>query len=96
MDQEDDFVSYLQAADELIARASREELADVARLLALNIGYYHAKYGDVPQEKLLQMTRAETLNEDGQRMLLHGMQNLVSVLATVMNLIEDDLPEGRH
>ena len=92
--QEDDLVSYLRVADKLIARASREEWADAARLLALNIGYYHALYGDVPQERLLQMTRAETLSEDGLRRLLHGMQNLASVLATVMNLADDDIPEG--
>jgi len=43
----DDFTAYARLTDELIDKASKEQLADVARLLALNIGYYHEKYVDV-------------------------------------------------
>jgi hypothetical protein len=57
-------------------RATKDQVVDVARLLALNIGYYHEKYGDVPQEELLRLVRAETLDERTQQLLLHGMQNL--------------------
>jgi hypothetical protein len=38
----------------------------VARLLALNIGWYRQRYGDVPQEDLLGMLRMETLHQDGK------------------------------
>jgi len=34
----DDFAAYNRLADSLIERASKEQLADVARLLALNCG----------------------------------------------------------
>jgi len=84
MTSPDDFTAYARLADELIEKATKDQLADAVRLLALNIGYYHERYGDVPQEELLKMVRAETLDEDGKRLLLHGMQNLVSVLAEVM------------
>ena len=84
MSEADDFTAHARLADALIEEATKDQLADVARLLALNIGYYHERYGDVPQEELLKMVRAETLDEDGKRLLLHGMQNLVSVLAEVM------------
>ena len=40
---------------------------------AFNTGYYHEKYGDVPQETLLGMVRAETLDEETKRLLLHGI-----------------------
>jgi hypothetical protein len=33
----DDFIAYAVAADELIAKASEDELAEVAKLLALNL-----------------------------------------------------------
>jgi hypothetical protein len=49
-------------ADELIDKATKDQLADVARLLALNIGYCQERYGDVPQGALLRMVRAEMLN----------------------------------
>ena len=47
---EPDFPAYARLADALIERATKDQLADVARLLALNIGYYQQRYGDVPQE----------------------------------------------
>jgi hypothetical protein len=56
------------------------------RILALNIGWYHERYGDVPQEDLLRMVRRETLGEDGKRLVLLGMQNLVGALAEVMGV----------
>ena len=58
MENTADFTAYSRLADELIAKATKDQLADVARLLALNIGYYHERYGDVPPETLLGMVRA--------------------------------------
>ena len=86
MTSPNNFTPYARLDDELIEKATKGELADVARLLALNIGYYHEKYCDVPQEDLLGMVRAETLNDESKRLLLHGMQNLVSALAEVMGI----------
>ena len=91
-----EFSAYSRLADELIEKADKEQLADVAQLLALNIGYYHEKYGDVPQEELLRLIRAETLDETTQKLLLHGMQNLVSALAEVIGIAEGGFEELRH
>jgi len=91
----EDFIAYAHAADELIAKASKDELAEVAKLLALNIGWYHQRYGDVPQDELLAMVKAETLGDDGKR-LLHGMENLVSALVEVMGIGEDGEGQPRH
>jgi hypothetical protein len=92
----EDFAGYSHLAEQLIEQASKDQLADVARLLALNIGYYHQRYGDVPQEDLLRMVRADTLDEPATALLVHGMQNLVSALAEVMGLAEDGEEEARH
>jgi len=92
----EDFAAYARLADDLITKASKKELADVARLLALNIGWYHKRYGDVPQEELLGMVRAENLNDESKRLLLHGMQNLVSALGEVIGIAEDGGEDARH
>jgi hypothetical protein len=92
----DDFPAYLQVADTLIARASKDRLADVAKILALNIGWYHERYGDAPQDELLRITRAETPNDAGKRLVLHGMQNLVGALAEVLGVTLDGKEESRH
>jgi hypothetical protein len=92
----EDFVAYTRLTDELIERATKDQLADVTRLLALNCGYYQARFGDVPQEVLLRMVRKETLDEETAALLVAGMQNLVSVLAEVTGLANDLQPVPRH
>ena len=96
MAEPDDFVPYARLADQLIERATKEQLADVARLLALNIGWYQQRYGDVPQETLLKMVRAETLDDDTLALLSSGMQNLISALLEVTGLTDDLQDESRH
>jgi len=96
MSEADDFTVYARLADTLIEEATKDQLADVARLLALNIGYYHEKYGDVPQETLLRMVRAETLDQETQRLLLHAMQNLVSALGEIIGVSEDGTRDEAH
>jgi hypothetical protein len=96
MTEPEDFISYAFTADELIAKASKEQLAEVAKLLALNIGWYHQRYGDVPQAELLGMVRAETVDAAGKQLRLHGMQNLASALAEVMGIGEDGGEAPRH
>jgi hypothetical protein len=96
MSDNGDFTAYARLVDELIEQATKDQIADVARLLALNIGYYHEKYGDVPQEELLRMVRAEALDEETKRLLLHVMQSLVSALAEVIGISGDGEEEARH
>jgi hypothetical protein len=79
----DDFAAYSRLADSLIERTTKEQLADVARLLALNCGYYQTRFGDVPQDVLLRMVRAEDLDPETATLLVTGMQNLISALAEV-------------
>ena len=68
------FAAYARLAAQMIAGATEEQVAGVARLLALNTGWYHERCGDVPQEELLRMVRGETLDEDGRRLRLDGNQ----------------------
>jgi hypothetical protein len=92
----EDFPAYSRLADALIERATKDQLADVARLLALNCGYYQQRHGDVPQDTLLKMVRAETLDQDTLALLSAGMQNLVAALAEVTGLTDELEDEPRH
>jgi hypothetical protein len=53
------WIAHARLADERIEHATKTQLADVAPLLALNIGDDHQRAGDVPREILLKMVRAE-------------------------------------
>jgi hypothetical protein len=90
MTSPEDFGAYARLADELIGKVTKDQLADVARLLAINIGCYH-EYEDVPQETLIKMVRVDTLDEESMGLLLHGMQNLVSAPAEVMGVEGDEV-----
>lgn len=49
----EDFQSYYRLADLLIEQASKEQVAECARLLALNLAHYKWLYGEVPLEGTL-------------------------------------------
>lgn len=86
------FTQYYKLADVLIERSSREQLAECARLLALNLAHYQALYGEVPLSVTLAMVDAPEPN-DGQAVLLaDGMEILVGVLGNVVS----GLGEEKH
>ena len=47
------FAQYNKLADILIAQASKDQIAECARLLSLNLAHYKMKYGDLPLEETL-------------------------------------------
>ena len=48
MDDIDDFHTFYELADRIIADASKEDVAEAARLLALNVAHYQLRYGALP------------------------------------------------
>jgi hypothetical protein len=95
MPDAEEFAAYARVADELIGTLTKEQLADVARLLALNCGYYMTKYGDVPQD-VLRMVKAERVDGETAPVLVSGTQALVAALAEVTGLNEELEDEPRH
>jgi hypothetical protein len=79
------FQQYYRLADALIENASREQLAECARLLALNLAHYQELYGEVPLEDTLTVLSASEPNDGQSRLLALGMENLVGVLGNVLS-----------
>jgi hypothetical protein len=84
------FKQYNAIADELLAAASKEQIAEAARILALNVAHFKARFGDAPTDNLGAMIDVGKVNAESAAMLASGMENFVGVLATVMGL---DRPE---
>lgn len=78
--------------DQLVEKASKQELAETARLLAVNLSHYQMKYGDLPLDEQLAMTDIEKPNAEQTEMLVNGMTNLVGLLGNVVMGIN----EPRH
>lgn len=88
----DDFQRYSRLADMLIEQSSKEEVAECARLLALNLAHYKGIYGEVPLNETLAILNASEPNDAQARLLGEGMQNLVGVLGSVIS----GLGEEKH
>ena len=87
-----EFDQYYKLADMLIDQADKEQVAECARLLALNLAHYQGKYGEIPLDETLAVLDAEEPNDEQAKLLADGMQNLVGVLGSVISGLE----ENRH
>lgn len=77
------FRQYIDLADQMIANSTKDDIAETARLLAMNLAHYQGKYGYLPLEETLAILNADKPNDDQLKMLVSGMENLVGVLGMV-------------
>lgn len=86
------FTEHYKLADLLIDQASKEQLAECARLLALNLAHYQGLYGEVPLSDTLALLDATEPNDDQALLLADGMEVLIGVLGSVLS----GLGEEKH
>ena len=87
------FQQYLQLADQLANIASKEDLAECARLLAINIAHYESVHGALPLDETLQMAYSEELNQAQIDLMARGMETMVGVLGGIVQGFE---PKQNH
>lgn len=86
------FRQYLALADQLIEKSTKDDIAETARLLALNVAHYQSKYGEVPLDETLAMLGTDNPNTEQLQLMANGMEVLVGVLGNVVM----GLDEPRH
>ena len=86
------FDQYNKFADLLIEQVSKEEIAECARLLAMNVAHYQSKYGELPLEEKLAMIGMTKPNVEQIQLMTDGIEILVGVLSNVVVGIE----QARH
>lgn len=86
------FAEYSKLADLLIERSSKDQLAECARLLALNLAHYQGLFGEVPLNDTLALVGATEPNDDQAVLLADGMEILVGLLGNVLS----GLGEEKH
>jgi len=82
------FQQYLDLADRLVEIASKEQLAECARLLALNVAHYEMQYGELPLDVTLATTSSDRPNDQQAEMVAKGMETMVGVLGNVIQGFE--------
>lgn len=85
------FEQYYKLADKLIAQASKDELAECARLLALNLAHHQGKHGEIPLDETLALIDSTEPSDAQLKLLCDGMENLVGVLGNVLSGIARDV-----
>ena len=84
-----EFKAYWALSERMIADATKTELAETARILALQAAHYARKYGELPLPDLHDLLSATELDGDKIALLRDGTEALVGVLASVAGLDED-------
>ena len=87
-----EFQQYYKLADKLIKSATKEQLAESARLLALNLAHYQGKFGEIPLEDTLAILDLTEPNDEQAVLLRDGMEILVGLLGNVLS----GLGEEKH
>ena len=72
-----------ELADILIKKATKDQLAECARLLALNLAHHQINHGEIAVEETLSLLRVSEPNEEHLNVLMEGMLNLIGVLVNV-------------
>ena len=78
------FERYYKLADMLIEKATKEQLAECARLLALNLAHHQARHGEIPLDETLALVEMTEPNEAQVKLLTDSMETLVGVLGNVV------------
>jgi hypothetical protein len=79
------FEQYNKLADLLIEKVSKEDIAECARLLALNVAHYQTKYGELPLDEKLAMIGMTNPNEEQIQLVTNGMEIFLGVLGNVVS-----------
>ncbi len=87
----EEFLAYWQLSEEMIAEASKGDLAEAASILAMQAAHYARKYGEVQLPDLTHLLSATTVDEDSVGLLRDSTEALVGVLAMVTGVGGVDL-----
>lgn len=82
--------AYWKLSEEMIAYAAKDNLAEVARLLAMQVAYYARMSGAMPIPDLAQLISVATVDEDYAILLSDVTDPLVGVLGLVTGGALDD------
>jgi hypothetical protein len=85
----DEFKSYA-LADKLKQTMAPEQLADCRHVLALHLGDYRLRMGEIPGQDLLGLLGTTEISNDQARISRERMEVLVGYLASVRDGWEDD------
>ena len=86
------FNHYLTLADQLANAATKEDMAECTRLLAINIAHYESVHGALSLDETLEMAYSEEPNQAQIDLMTRGMETMVGVLGGIVQGFESKSP----
>jgi hypothetical protein len=74
---------FTKLTDKMINEASKDALADTARMLAIQVAHYQRKFGNLPLEDSIALLETKALSEDQAGWIADGLENLAIAIASV-------------
>ena len=89
-----EFRAYWQLSEEMIANATKDDLAEAARILAMQAAHYARKHGEMQLPDLNHLLSMVTADDESIGLMRDGTEVLVGVLGMVTGgeLTETDSP----
>jgi hypothetical protein len=95
MDTFHEFRAYWQLSEDLIADATKDDLAEVARILGMQAAHYARKYGELPIPDMTHLL-SNTADNESVALLRDGTIALVGILGMVKGVGGVDMDEPVH
>ena len=76
-----DFIRFDALLEATMEDPSKDDFAECARLLALNLAHYQAKCGDLPLEEREKPLETQTIDATTRRLLAQGTLQMLVALA---------------
>jgi hypothetical protein len=73
------FAEYLKASDQMIEGASKQEIADTARVLAIELALYRARFGEM-SAAAYEIVTAETISDAQASTMADGCEVLMKTM----------------
>jgi hypothetical protein len=74
---------FSKLTDRLIDGASKDALAQAARILAIQCAHYQRKFGVLPFDEAIELLENESLDENQARWVGDGLETLAVAIASV-------------
>jgi hypothetical protein len=74
---------FIKVTDKMIGDASKDALAEAARMLAIQVGHYQRKFGDLPFEEAMELLESQSLDEEQAGWMADGLEMLAVAIASV-------------
>ena len=84
---------FMKLADKMVDDASKTQIAEAARILALQVGHYQRKFGALPIDETMELLHVPALSKEQAGWVADGLEILAAVIAIAP---EDDQKELTH